>query len=213
MKFSRSACAAGILLCLLAAHLSRAGAAIEGQVIDETSAPLAGVTVAMQGFEELEDGRWRRNRYSGAMPRFQTDGNGRFSIRTDPHRRYDFYADKYNYGPTFVSRVSHDATTLTMVLGPGVAISGKAMRRSGSGEFVPLRDTALMLRLPGEDFWYQQSTATDSDGRYLVRASILSPESEKWQIRFMGETVLLDVVSTASMAGPDFNVTVDVNPD
>jgi len=192
-----------IAFVVLCARAAEPTARIRGVVRDEAGMPLAQVKVQVCGMEKFSEGTWSRELRLGLMPSYATDKEGRFLIPIgELGMAYDLYFDKVGFAPTFLYRVAGSSNELSVVMKPGVAVTG-TVRQRVDGKLAPVSGASVELRRPYVDLWYQQRTLTDDQGRYAFRVTP-PPADRKWQIVFAGKVVQVEVNEGQPAAGPDF---------
>ncbi len=187
------------VLCMAGLHsLNAQGAAvIRGQVIDVNCFPIDGAKWRLSAIEEFHDGKWKLMWYSGLAPTGVTDSNGSFVIFCKAEgRRFDVQFSKEGFAPAFIFQKSCDANEITVILKQGESIRGTVSRIvDGKREAEAMKE--VLLQLPCRDFWYQERTFTDENGRYEFRvcAPPIDPSGlkRKWSVVVDDKTVEVDV--------------------
>ena len=181
--------------------------AMTGTVVDAGGKPLAGATVQVSGIEVFQDGVWQREMRLGLMPSYTTDERGMFELQYSEKERlrYDLWAVKHGYAPTFVSAVSSDLDPPRIALERGIEITGRVSRNTGE-ETHGLAGAAVVLEHPTADLWYTQTVYTNTDGDYTLR--IPTTRDGHWQARFLDETAELVPSRKSIPVAPHFVVTI-----
>jgi hypothetical protein len=197
-----------IAFVVLCAQAAEPTTGIREVASDEAGKALAQVKVQVCGMEKFSEGTWSRVLRLGLMPNYATDKEGRFLIPIgEVGVAYDLYFDKVGFAPTFLYRMASSSNEMSVVMKPGVAVTG-TVRRRVDGKLEPVSGASVELRRPYVDLWYQQRTLTDDQGRYAFRVSPSSAD-RKWQMVFAGKVVQLEVKEGKSVAGPDFEAPPD----
>ena len=205
---------------------AKAADSVQGQVVDSNGTPLAGVAWKISGIEQLENGKWRRVHRSGLPYESSTDTNGRFTVLFRERLRYDLQFHKSGFAPAFVYEIGADANQLKVMLKRGESIHG-TVTHLVEGNWKPLPGQTVELRLPSWDFWYQQRTLTDNNGKFEFRACAppiepSNPEGNrnllggakdndsqpkrKWQLTCAGKVVEIDVVDGKPVEPVNFKI-------
>ena len=201
-----------IAFVVLCARAAEPTTGIRGVVRDAAGTPLAQVKVQVCGMEKFSEGTWSRELRLGLMPSYATDKEGRFLIPIgEVGMAYDLYFDKVGFAPTFLYRIASSSNELSVVMKPGVAVTG-TVRRRVDGKLEPVSGASVELRRPYVDLWYQQRTLTDDQGRYTFRVTP-APADRKWQMVFAGEVVQVEVNEGQPVVGPDFEVGAKAGED
>jgi hypothetical protein len=197
---------------------------VQGQVVDENGRPLAEVAWKISGTEKLIDGKWMRVMLLNWAEDHFTDAEGRFVIPFREPMRYDLQFHKPGFAPAFVYEIASDSAELKVTLKRGERIHG-TVTRLVDGIRKPAEGETVELYLPSRDFWYQERTSTDINGKYEFRActppfepplpagnfvggtQIQHPQIErKWQLVCKGKTVQVDVKDGKDVETVDFTI-------
>jgi hypothetical protein len=205
-----------LIFLFAAAGLSSSNAqranVIRGQVIDEDGLSIEDVKWRLSAIEELIDGKWTLMHYSGRPEEGVTDGNGCFVIPSNKNRRYDLQFNKDGFAPTFLFQQPCDSNEITVTLKRGESIHGTVTRFvDGKRKAVVMKE--VKLQLPCRDFWYQQRTFTDEDGKYEFRACAppIDPSGlkRKWYVAVDGKTIAVEVRDGEPVEAVDFEIVVE----
>jgi hypothetical protein len=188
---------------------AQAADSVRGQVVDEDGKPLDGVKWRISAIEELRDGKWALVMYSGLPREDTTDNNGRFIVPFHKPQRYDLQFHKSGFAPAFLFEVAADSPEIKVTLKRGESIHGNVMRRV-DGELKPVAKEAVVLCLPGRDFWYKEQVFTDHNGRFEFRACapLTEPSGQKrrWQVVHSNEIIEIDVQDGKPVDAVDFEI-------
>ena len=195
-----------LALVLLASVVVAGNGVISGMITDVKGLPLADVRIQIMGIEKLHDGKWTRELRLGDVAVLMSQKDGRFEIPLkEADVRYDLCFDKDGFAPAFLSEVSAESPSLTVVLQRGTTVVGHVTRAAGLGR-QPVAGAKVELQLPGPDFWYQKPTATDSNGAYSFQVTE-PPKGRKWLVNYAGKRSPFAVKEGERVNGPDFEDT------